>query len=160
MAGYRATKKWPFHISCGGPVYRETDGRREYLLLFRSPRPGLEQESWHLAKGTLNPDETLEACALREIREESGVEAGVEGYLGTLHGRWTDTTGKLFDKTVHYFLCRYLRDGDAPMDDEHDRVDWLPVEEALERLSRGPKREAEILLRAEQLLALRQPPAA
>lgn len=153
MPEFKATRKWPFHVSCGGAVYREQKGAREYALLYRLPWRMGNQESWHLPKGTLNSGETLEACALREIREETGLETVLEGYLGTRHGRWVDRNGRLIDKTNHYFLARWTG-GLAPMDDEHDRLDWMEAAEAMEKLDRVLKGEAEILRRAELFLGV------
>lgn len=151
---YRSTREWPFHISCGGVVYRLREGQPEFVVLYRSARRREGRETWHLPKGTLHSHETLEQCALREIREESGLEVEVEGYLGTLHGAWNDgATGRHIDKTTHYFLCRYLADHPDGMDREHDRVDWLPAAEAIRKLDLVPKREAEAIRRAERFLA-------
>jgi 8-oxo-dGTP pyrophosphatase MutT (NUDIX family) len=147
---YSATRDWPYHVSCGGAVYREVNGIRRYVLLYRAPRDENGRETWHLPKGTLQRDETLEQCALREIREESGVEAVVEGYLGSIHNCWTDVRGRFIDKTTHYFLCRCAGEAPAGMDDEHDRVDWGLAEEAIEKLNTEPKQEAEIIRRAER----------
>src|SRR5438046_461303 len=159
MTEYRSTREWPFHISCGGAVYRREGNHVLYAVLSRRPgRRGVEHETWHLPKGTLRSDETLEACALREVREESGLEAAVEAYLGSLHGRWMDTRrGRLIDKTTHYFLCRCDGAEPTPMDDEHDRLDWLPAEEAIRKLDLEPKQEAEIIRRAEAWLARSAP---
>ena len=155
MREYRATKRWPYHISSGGAVYREQDGRREYALLYRGGGFKKGANAWHLPKGTLSRDETLETCALREIREESGIDVAVEGYLGILHGSWIDPTkGFPVDKTTHYFLTRCLGEYETPMDDEHERVDWLAPEEAMARLRDNPKREHQILQRAEDLLRI------
>lgn len=156
MPEYKSTREWPYHISCGGAVYREREGKAEYALLFRKPRRGSAYDTWNLPKGTLHSDETLETCALREIREESGLEVAIEGYLGSLHGSWMDhVRGRFIDKTTHYFLCRYVADAADPMDDEHDRVDWASADEAIDKLGLAPKREAEIIRRAETLLGMR-----
>jgi 8-oxo-dGTP diphosphatase len=156
MGEYRATRDWPYHISCGGAVYRQEGDRVLYALLFRKPRRGVSYETWHLPKGTLHREETLEACALREIREESGLDIEIEDYLGSLHGSWMDhARGRFVDKTTHYFLCRHLGASAAPMDNEHDRLDWCTADEAVRKLGLVPKREAEIIRRAETLLSMR-----
>ena len=59
-------------VSCGGVVYRERDGRVELALCGR--HSGL----WALPKGTPDPGETLDQTALREVREETGLEVGIE----------------------------------------------------------------------------------
>ena len=149
---YGATRKWPFHISCGGAVYRQTANGREYALLCRLPRNGETGETWHLPKGTLHHAETLEHCALREIGEESGRQVGIGAYLGSLHGRWTMPSGKRMDKTTHFFLCLDIAATPEGMDDEHDRLDWFDAQTAQQKLDTEPKGEAEIIRRAEQCL--------
>lgn len=148
MSEYRAAKEWPYHVSCGGVVYREKD--RKYLLLFRGERFGRYGNTWHLPKGTLSSEETMENCALREIKEESGCEVEIIGYLGTIHDAWhSDEEDKDVDKTTHYFLASLLTESDK-MDDEHDQVQWLRADEAREKLKLMPKNEAEIIDRAER----------
>lgn len=149
---YGATRKWPFHISCGGAVYRQDEGRREYALLCRLPRHDEQNETWHLPKGTLHHDETLEQCARREIGEESGRNVSIGAYLGSLHGRWTMPSGKRMDKATHFFLCRDVDATPEGMDAEHDRLEWFPPDVALEKLETEPKGEGEIIRRAEQWL--------
>ena len=62
--------------------------------------------------------------------------------------------GRFIDKTTHYFLCRYTGADPAPMDEEHDRLDWLPAEEAIEKLACEPKQEG--IIRRAQVLLRRQ----
>ena len=60
-------------ISAGGVVYRREDGKVKILLAARRTRRG--DLAWGLAKGGIEPDETLERAAVREVREETGIEA-------------------------------------------------------------------------------------
>lgn len=151
---YRATERWPFHVSCGGVVYRRVSEGVEFAVLYRGERfkeYGME-DSWHLPKGTLSRQETLEECARREIQEESGLKVELEGYLGSRNHAWTSTKGRFYDKTTHYFLGRQVGGDASAMDDEHDELQWLSGAEAVEKLARGPKKEEEIIKRAERLL--------
>jgi ADP-ribose pyrophosphatase YjhB (NUDIX family) len=157
---YGRTKDWPFHISSGGAVYKEIEGSRRYAVLYRKPgshdknsRQGYENnESWNLPKGTLHHNETLEECTLREIKEESGLEAHILVYLGGFQAAWTSHNGMDIDKVTHYFLCRWTDGDGSKMDSEHDELQWYSAEEAIQKLSQLPKREDEIIRRAENFI--------
>jgi 8-oxo-dGTP pyrophosphatase MutT (NUDIX family) len=150
---YRTTNQWPFHISCGGAVYRRGEHGVEFLLLYRKPWHRDPFDSWHLPKGTLGRHETLEQCAAREVTEETGVLVEIEAYRGSLHGQWFDAKKKRpVDKTTHYFLCRYVDDSPNPMDDEHDSAEWADAETAIRQLQSMPKREGQIISRAVEWL--------
>jgi 8-oxo-dGTP diphosphatase len=109
--------------AAGGLVVRERDERVELVAVHR-PR----YDDWSLPKGKLDPDETWEAAALREVREETGLrcELGVELESTT----YRDRKGRL--KLVRYWRMRPL-DGDFEPDDEVDEVRWVTPAEA-ERL--------------------------
>lgn len=62
----------------GGVVFRDDLGERR-LLLVRGTRPPHE---WVLPKGHIEPGETAVAAAIREVREEAGVEAEPVQFLG------------------------------------------------------------------------------
>ncbi|MFA6082445.1 MAG: NUDIX domain-containing protein [Patescibacteria group bacterium] len=144
QAEYRSNPNNLYHISCGGVVYRQNNQKTEIALLYKNKRT-----AWNLPKGTLHHNETLERCCLREIKEETGFETIVEQYLGALTDQWFDETqGYDIDKTVHYFLCKYVPSGSEIMDEEHDRVEWLDVTKVRELLTEGPKNEHLIIDRA------------
>lgn len=153
-------KDWPYHVSAGGLVFKETDGKRLYALLYRGPQWHGE-ESWHLPKGTLSKDESLLAGAIREIKEESGLEGTLWGYLGSIQKGIKSPHG-FYEKTTHYFLFEHLAGDGTAMDKEHDRLDWLDFDEAHERLSRGRtskiKQEQDVVARAENLLGILKTP--
>ncbi|MEE3246316.1 MAG: NUDIX domain-containing protein, partial [Chloroflexota bacterium] len=65
-------------VSAGGVVYQRNCGRLETVLCGRS-----QPVRWSLAKGTPDPGESLEQTALREVREETGLEVEINGSLGS-----------------------------------------------------------------------------
>lgn len=85
--------------AAGGYVARPLDDAVAVLLIFR-------RGVWDLPKGKQDDGETVEACALREVREEVGIETlHMVGPLGTtLHGYVRD--GHYDVKTTHWFLMR------------------------------------------------------
>jgi 8-oxo-dGTP pyrophosphatase MutT (NUDIX family) len=62
----------------GGVVVRTIDGEREYLLVEASDTPGI----WVLPKGRIEPGETPEQAAVREVDEEAGVRAAIVNRVG------------------------------------------------------------------------------
>lgn len=85
----------------GGVVSRIVDGQREYLLVEASDSPGL----WVLPKGHIEPGETAETAAVREVEEEGAVRAAIVGRAG-------DTEYVARGKAVRtiFFLMRYVAD--------------------------------------------------
>jgi ADP-ribose pyrophosphatase YjhB (NUDIX family) len=147
----RADRDWPYHVSAGGVVYREVNGQLQIALLESKNHRDF---AWHLPKGTLNDDETLEQGAVREVAEESGLISEIEAYLGaTQYTLPKEIEGFIIHKTVHYFLMRFRQDSAAGMDGEYDSCHWLSLREAKVKLQGSYKSEDEVLDRAEKWLA-------
>ena len=139
--------KAPYGISAGGVVYRKTAGSYEFLLLGRNDNNGI---SYHLPKGTLHLDETIENCATREIREEAGVEVHLTTYLGGKHATF-DFKGKPNDKIFHYYAAEFIGEA-TPMDNEHDFREWCQYDDAIVKLRPNTKREDIFIERAKKYL--------
>ena len=94
-----------------------------------------KRNEWVLPKGKLDDGETPRAAAEREVLEETGHDVSVHEFLGTLV---YESGGR--SKVVHYWR---MEAGDTPVHElMHDikAVDWLPLDDAVERLSRGYER--------------------
>ena len=94
-----------------------------------------KRNEWALPKGKLDRGETPRAAAEREVREETGHDVAVHEYLGTLV---YDVRGG--SKVVHYWR---MEAGNAPVRElmrDVRAVEWLPLDQAVERLSRGYER--------------------
>ena len=138
--------------SAGGVVIRPADGQLEVALVHRRS-PAL----WALPKGTPDSGETLEETALRETREETGLEVEIEAPITSI--RYFFVRGSTrFHKTVHFFLMRPTGGSPDDHDAEFDEVRWLPVGEALALLTHATERS--VLERAAELIASRQATAA
>ena len=107
--------------AAGGVVLRE--GR---IAVVHRPK----YDDWSLPKGHLDPGESWEEAALREVAEEAGVQARLVRELEPV--RYMTHKGK--DKTVRYWVMEYAGGEFAP-NDEVDELRWLEPEEALALLS-------------------------
>ena len=120
--------------SAGGAVHRTVDGRIEFLLVHRRI-PVL----WALPKGTPDSGETIEETALRETREETGIEVEFEASMGSIRYFFVRGTTR-FHKTVHFFLMRPVGGALELHDGEFDEVRWVPVAETLALLNHATER--------------------
>ena len=137
-------------VSSGGVVFRHNEGRLETVLCGRS-----EPVRWSLAKGTPDPGETLEETALREVREETGLEVELEGPLGSIEYWFADREQAIrYHKTVHFYLMSPVGGHIDQHDPEFDVVQWFDVDEALSSMAYG--NEAGVLRRAVDLIKSRQ----
>lgn len=136
----------PYAIAAGGVVYRKAGDVYQYLLLVRIGTPS----TYHLPKGTLHIDETLEACALREIQEESAAKTQLTDYIGATTRQFINK-GVYCDKTVHYYAAKFI-ESIGSMDNEHDDVEWCSYESAVAKLAAHKKQEQIFIERCDAIL--------
>lgn len=84
-------------VSCGGVIIY----RGKILLLYKNYND--RYEGWVLPKGTVEPGESKEETALREVAEEAGVKAKIVEYIGASEYSF-HVAGELVEKQVHWFL--------------------------------------------------------
>ncbi len=125
-------------ISSGGVVYRRYKGRTEVVLI-------RTRDKWCLPKGGVEEGEGLQETALREVREEAGSEGRVVAKLGDITYWYTNRTKegetiRIF-KRVYFYLIRYLKGDVRRHDDEVEEACWLPIDEAMKKLSYPTERE-------------------
>jgi 8-oxo-dGTP pyrophosphatase MutT (NUDIX family) len=105
---------------------------------------GRPEGLWALPKGLIGPGESAEEAALREVREETGLEASPVQKLGDVRYVYTWAGERVF-KIVSFFLFRYRsgRLGDIAPEQriEVDEARWLPLEEAPRLLAYKGERE-------------------
>jgi 8-oxo-dGTP pyrophosphatase MutT (NUDIX family) len=134
-------------VSAGGVAWRRDEAGVEILLCYRK-----DDNLWALPKGTPEPGETLEETALREVREETGVEVESEGIVGDINYWFSrPSEGVRYRKTVRHFLFRPIGGDTALHDHEFDEARWVPVEEALNLMTY--KNEARVVRKALDLIA-------
>ncbi|WP_297853560.1 NUDIX hydrolase [Meiothermus sp.] len=128
--------------SAGGVVLRERAGGKGLEVLLIAIKDG---RVWSLPKGQVEPGERYYQTALREVREETGIEAKVLAPLGSIRYHFTvrdDGIQTTVTKEVHHFLMSYVAGKPRPQQEEVDAVAWFPVPEALKRLSHQNERDA------------------
>jgi 8-oxo-dGTP diphosphatase len=123
--------------AAGGVVRRDGPGGVEILVVHR-PR----YDDWSLPKGKLDPGETFEAAALREVEEETGVRAALREELPPI--RYRDAKGR--DKLVRYWVMDVVDQGRFEPNDEVDEIRWLAPGVAGDLLSY--LRDAELVRRS------------
>ena len=120
--------------SAGGVVHRSINGRIHVVLVHRrAPR------LWALPKGTPDSGETIEETALRETREETGLEVEIERPLRSIRYYFVRGSTR-FHKTVHFFLMRAVGGSTDAHDAEFDEVRWVSLEEAGALLNHATER--------------------
>jgi 8-oxo-dGTP pyrophosphatase MutT (NUDIX family) len=124
QASHSATQR---AFSAGGIVTRLAgDGREVVLGRRRRERDGV---TWSLPKGTPADGETPAETALREVREETGLEVRIVDDVGDIHYRFV-RDGRRIDKTVRYFLMEATGGDLADHDHEFEEVRWFELGEA------------------------------
>jgi 8-oxo-dGTP pyrophosphatase MutT (NUDIX family) len=106
---------------------------------------GKPEGVWALPKGNIDPGEAAAETAVREVREETGVEGRLVEKLGDVRYVYTRRGGVRVFKVVSFFLCRAGRgrigDIDEEMRIEVAEARWLPLEKAPQLLAYGGERE-------------------
>jgi dATP pyrophosphohydrolase len=104
----------------------------EFLVVHRTPEGGAY---WHAIAGGVEPGEAWHAAALRELREETGLEADLLEPLGEFAytpEAWENARGEHVD--VHGFLVDVGPGWEPELDHEHDDYRWCSREDAIELL--------------------------
>ena len=126
-------------------------------------RPQGRDRIWALPKGRIDAGETAAETAVREVREETGVEGRLVEKLGDVRyvytASWEGASGERIFKVVSFFLLRAGRGRIGAIDDsmriEVAEARWLPLDEAPRLLSYGGERgmAAKALERVEAAVA-------
>lgn len=93
-----------------------------------------QNKHWSFPKGLIDHGQTPEEAALREVKEEGGVEAGIVDKVGYSKYVYTHKGEKIF-KIVTYFLMKYLSGDIKDHDWEVEESGWYEPKEALKQLS-------------------------
>ena len=143
-------------ISAGGLVARRVAGGFEVLIAEQLDRNS-GRRTVRLPKGKVDPGETLEQAALREVREEVGLVARIAAPLGDVSYTFFERrVGRQVAKRVHYYLMALVTGEAHAADGEMVAVEWCAPAEAERRMSFDAERQ--IVGRGRALLESRDPP--
>ena len=117
-------------VAAGGLVIDSTDAVAPRVLLVHRPK----YNDWSFPKGKLDPGETVEAAALREVEEETGLRCRIARGLPSVRYQYRGRNGVVRPKVVHYFLMEAIGGAIRVNMYEIDEARWCDVGDALERL--------------------------
>src|SRR5437867_11483753 len=116
-------------ISSGGVVFRPAGAGYEAALI---SVPRADGDAWALPKGWIEKGEDLEQTAVREVREETGLDAKVLRQLGEVtYEFYSKADRSRIVKTVHLSLMDYLGGNTGDHDDEVEGLRWFCLGDAL-----------------------------
>lgn len=111
-----------YEKSCGAVVYRKFHGNTE-LLLIKNANGG----HWSFPKGHVEPNETEEETAKREIMEETSIDVIIDN---TFRQVITYAPKKNISKDVVYFLAKAINFDYTPQEEEISKIKWVEINHA------------------------------
>jgi 8-oxo-dGTP pyrophosphatase MutT (NUDIX family) len=124
-------------FSAGGVV---VNANREVVVIVPTRRAADGSRVLALPKGHPDGVESPVQAALREVREEAGVDAEVLGSLGEVR-YWYQRGGRRIAKVVEFFLLRYVSGTVDDHDHEVEHARWVPAAEAVRSLTYAGERD-------------------
>ncbi len=145
---FQQTELWPDkprlpivdQVSAGGVAFRTGPPGTEVALISVG-----KEGRWQLPKGIVDPGETPEVTALREVREEAGIETELVERIDTIAYWYVgDQRGQRvrFHKFVHFFLLRYKGGEISKHDHEVNEARWVEIGQARQMLAFKSERQA------------------
>ena len=138
-------------VSSGGVAFRTSAAGVAIALISVGPKA-----RWQLPKGIVDPGETPEVTAIREVREEAGIETALIEKIDTIAYWYVGNKGRelvRFHKFVHFYLLAYTSGETTNHDREVNEARWVLLPEAKKILSF--KSEKQVLEQAEVMLKMK-----
>jgi 8-oxo-dGTP pyrophosphatase MutT (NUDIX family) len=135
-------------VSAGGVVFRRDKERTDVVIVAVGGN-----NRWQLPKGLVEKDENPETAAVREAREEGGIESEVVEPIETVEYWYAglDRGERVrFHKRVHFYLLRYLSGDTGNHDWEVNEARWVPIGDATSQLAFDNERR--VVERARELI--------
>ena len=126
-------------VSAGGVAFRWRNSEPEIAIVLMKPKL-----RWQLPKGIVDPGESPEATALREVREEAGIETDLLHLIETIEYWYRSTKyGKpvRFHKFVHFYLLEYKSGEVTDHDHEVEEARWVSLDTAIDMLAFKSERD-------------------
>ena len=133
MAAAARTVRTETQISAGGIVLRDAPSGLEIALISVGT-----PARWQLPKGLIEPDESAETAALREVREEAGVSARIDRLIEKVEYWYQASKGGeriRYHKFVHFFLMWYESGDVKDHDHEVNEARWFKVSDGVAKLA-------------------------
>lgn len=124
------------------PFLSDPSGDDPQVLLIRQFRHAADGYLYEIPAGRLDPGEDPKACALRELREETGCSAAAMEQLFTMY-----TTPGFTDEKIHVFMATGLKAGESSHEaDEFLDLQPMPLSRALRMVEAGEIQDAKTAL--------------
>jgi len=118
-----------YQFSAGIVIYFQEQGKREYLLLH------YQAGHWDFPKGKIDPGETKQEAALRELKEETGLEVDLnQEFENSFEYFFKDDQGELIKKKVYFFVGQ-VQEKQVVLSHEHIDFGWFIFDHAYEKLT-------------------------
>jgi 8-oxo-dGTP pyrophosphatase MutT (NUDIX family) len=134
--------------SAGGVVFRTDHASAEVVIVAVG-----NENRWQLPKGLVDKGEKPEVTAVREAREEGGVDSEVVEHIETIEYWYAGLEHGIrvrFHKRVHFYLMRYLSGDTKDHDFEVNEARWVPIDDAADQLAFD--NEKRVMQRAAELI--------
>jgi 8-oxo-dGTP pyrophosphatase MutT (NUDIX family) len=140
-------------VSAGGVVFRRDNARVDVVIVAVGGN-----NRWQLPKGLVEKDEDPKLAAVREAREEGGIDSEVVEHIETVE-YWYAGLDKgervRFHKRVYFYLLRYLSGDTSNHDWEVNEARWVPIDDAASQLAFDNERR--VVEQAKRLIGDRGP---
>lgn len=126
-------------VSAGGVAFRRKKSNLEVAIVCMKPKL-----RWQLPKGIVDPGESPEVTALREVREEAGIETDLLRLIETIEYWYRSTKyGKpvRFHKFVHFYLLEFKSGDVSNHDHEVQEARWVDFDIAINMLAFKSERD-------------------
>lgn len=135
-------------VSSGGVVHRQIKSKIEIVIIAVG-----EKRRWQLPKGLVNRGENPEQTALREVREETGIDSILLDLIDKIEYWYYGQSGSQrirFHKVVHFYLLKFQSGNTEDHDQEVEEARWVEIDEAQTLLAF--KSEKEIVAKAKEMI--------
>jgi mutator protein MutT len=135
-------------ISAGGVAYRERDSQLEVALISVG-----DDGRWQLPKGLIDKGESTEDAAVREVREEAGIDTEVVERIDKVEYWyfWKEDDQRVrYHKYVYFYLLRYKSGDVCDHDHEVNEARWVSIHDAIKMIAFDS--EKKIVEKARELL--------